>query len=284
MLTELQKTFYRDQGFLVVPGFRSPAAVAGVLARSRAIVEAFDAGGVPSVFSTRDQARVANEYFLASADRIACFFEEEAFRADGSLVQSKAQSINKIGHALHDLDPVFDRFSRGDDMAVLAAGLGIARPQAWQSMLIFKPPRIGGEVGWHQDASFLITEPVSVVTFWFALEDATLDNGCLWVQPGGHRGPLRQRFVRDADAVHMQTLDATPWPGTEQAVPLEVRSGSLVCFNGLLPHFSGPNRSEKSRQAYTLHVTDAACEWSAQNWLRRGPHLPLRGLEAPRAF
>jgi phytanoyl-CoA hydroxylase len=53
----------------------------------------------------------------------------------------------------------------------------------------------------------------------------------------------------------------------------------LVCFHGRLPHYSGPNRSAVSRQAYTLHVTDAACHWSAQNWLRRGAQLPVRGLD-----
>ena len=278
MLTEAQKTFYRDQGFLLVPGFRSPAAVAGLIARARQIVEEFEPSGAGSVFTTRDQARTADAYFLASADRISCFFEEQAFGPDGRLRQPKAESINKIGHALHDLDPVFDRFSRGADMSAVAAGLGLAQPQAWQSMVIFKPPRIGGEVGWHQDASFLITEPVSVVTFWFALEEATLENGCLWVEPGGHRRRLRQRFVREGDAVRMVTLDSTPWPDASSAVPLEVAAGTLVCFHGRLPHFSGPNRSERSRHAYTLHVTDGACRWSELNWLRRAPQLPVRGL------
>ena len=280
MLTEVQKNRYRDQGFLVVPGFRSADAVAALMARSRAIVAAFEPSGLGSVFTTHDQARNANADFLASGERITCFFEEEAYAPNGQLRQPKSESINKIGHALHDLDLVFDQFSRGADMAALAADLGLAEPQAWQSMVIFKPPRIGGEVGWHQDASFLITEPVSVVTFWFALEDATLYNGCLWVEPGGHRGPLRQRFVREGDSVRMETLDTTPWPGGAVAVPLEVAAGTLVCFHGKLPHYSGPNRSERSRQAYTLHVTDGSCRWSELNWLRRGPRLPLRGLTA----
>ncbi len=280
MLTEVQINRYRDQGFLVLPGFRSADAVAALLARSRAIVAAFEPTGQGSVFTTRDQARNANADFLASGDRITCFFEEEAYAPNGELRQPKSESINKIGHALHDLDPLFDQFSRGADMAALAADLGLGEPQAWQSMVIFKPPRVGGEVGWHQDASFLITEPISVVTFWFALEDATLHNGCLWVEPGGHRGPLRQRFVREGDSVRMETLDTTPWPGGSNAVPLEVAAGTLVCFHGKLPHYSGPNRSERSRQAYTLHVTDAASQWSGLNWLRRGPHLPLRGLTA----
>jgi phytanoyl-CoA hydroxylase len=279
MLTEAQKTFYRDQGFLVVPGFRSAAAVAGLKARAQQIVAEFEPAGAGSVFTTRDQARTADATFLASGEAVTCFFEEEAYGADGRLKQPKAEAVNKIGHALHDLDPVFDRFSRGADMAALAADLGLAKPQARQSMLIFKPPRIGGEVGWHQDATFLITEPCSVVGFWFALDDATLENGCLWVEPGGHRGPLRQRFVREGDAVRMKPLDATPWPDASVAVPLEVAAGTLVCFHGRLPHYSAPNRSSLWRQAYTLHVTDAATRWSELNWLRRGPGLPLRGLD-----
>ena len=69
--------------------------------------------------------------------------------------------------------------------------IGMADPLAIQSMYIFKQPHIGGEVGCHQDATFLYTEPMSVTGFWFAIEDATVENGCLWAQPGGHRGPLR---------------------------------------------------------------------------------------------
>ena len=63
-------------------------------------------------------------------------------------------------------------------------------------MYIFKQPSIGGEVTCHQDSTFLYTDPMSCVGFWFALEDATLENGCLWAEPGGHRGPLRKLFRR----------------------------------------------------------------------------------------
>jgi phytanoyl-CoA hydroxylase len=277
MLNPNQIARYQDQGFLVLPGFRSAQAVAALRARAQAIAEDFVAAGPASVFTTHDQARSADAAFLASGERIHCFFEAEAFDAEGRLTRPQVGSINKIGHALHDLDPVFDRFSRGADMAALAADLGLRAPQAWQSMVIWKPPGIGGEVGWHQDAAFLITEPHSVVAFWFALEDADRDNGCLWVQPGGHRGPLRQRFVRTGDAVRLDTIDATPWPSIAQAQPVEVEAGTLVVFHGALPHYSGPNRSARSRMAYTLHVTDGTAHWSVDNWLQR-PQLPLRGL------
>src|SRR5262249_36058332 len=135
------------------------------------------------------------------------------------------------------------------------------------------------EVRWHQDASFFDSEPVTVTTFWFALEDATLENGCMWAEPGGHRGPLRERFVREGRRVWMEPLDATPWPAAGQgAVPLEVSAGSLVVFHGLLPHYSAANRSALSRHAYTLHVTDAGSRYSPRNWLQRDAALAVKGF------
>jgi phytanoyl-CoA hydroxylase len=146
-------------------------------------------------------------------------------------------------------------------------------------MYIFKQPGIGGEVRWHQDATFFDTTPISVTTFWFALEDATIDNGCLWVEPGGHRGPLRERFVRDGDDIRMEKLDTTPWPDDGVAVALECKAGSLVCFHGLLPHYSAPNRSPVSRHAFTLHATDARTEYSPRNWIQRDASFAARGFD-----
>lgn len=278
MLSQAQKQHYETEGYVVLEGFKSAAELAAVRERAREIVDTFDPNAGRSIFTTRDQALATDRYFLESADQVRCFFEEEAFAEDGSLRQPKELSINKIAHALHDRDPLFDRFSRGPELAELAADLGLAQPLIWQSMYIFKQPGIGGEVGWHQDATFLHTDPVSVTTFWFALEDADLDNGCLWVEPGGHRGPLRELFIRDGESVRKERIDPTPWPGEDRALALPVKAGSLVCFHGLLPHYSAPNRSDKSRHAYSLHVTDARTRYADSNWLQRKGELPLRGF------
>ncbi|MDZ7854729.1 phytanoyl-CoA dioxygenase family protein [Sphaerotilus sp.] len=279
MLNAAQQAQFQAQGYLVLPDFKAPAETAAVRARALAIVDAFDAEAHRTIFTTQDQARTTDRVFLDSADGIACFFEEDAFDAAGHLRQAKALSINKIGHALHDRDPVFDQFSRGPALAAVAAGLGLVEPQIRQSMYIFKQPGIGGEVRWHQDATFFVTEPVTVTTFWFALEDATVDNGCLWVQPGGHRTPLRERFIREGDATRMETLDTTPWPTQAEAVPLPCTAGTLVCFHGLLPHYSAPNRSAVSRHAYTLHATDARSIYAPTNWLQRQDATrPVRGF------
>jgi phytanoyl-CoA hydroxylase len=278
MLTDDQRASYQRDGYIVLPGFKDPREIAAVRARAAQIVDAFDPAEGSSIFTTQNQATATDDYFLRSDNTIRCFLEEEAFDAQGRLRQDKSLSINKIGHALHDLDPVFDRFSRGPKLAAVARHLGLAEALIWQSMYIFKQPGIGGEVRWHQDATFFETTPISVTTFWFALEDATIDNGCLWVQPGGHRGPLRERFVRQGDAIKMEQLDATPWPNDSVAVPLEATAGSLVCFHGLLPHYSAPNRSPVSRHAFTLHATDGRTEYSPQNWIQRDAEFPARGF------
>ena len=228
MLSSTQKAQFETQGFLVLKRFKSAGQIEDLRQRANELVEAFDPESTRSVFTTNDQVRLIDRYFLDSANQIRCFFEEAAFTVDGRLGQSKHLSINKIGHAMHDLDPVFDRFSRGPELAAVAADLGLIAPQLWQSMYIFKQPGIGGEVGWHQDATFFHSDPISVTTFWFALEDATEENGCLWVQPGGHRGPLRERFERVGDQISMRKLDATTWPDQSTELPLPVADGTLV--------------------------------------------------------
>jgi phytanoyl-CoA hydroxylase len=138
-------------------------------------------------------------------------------------------------------------------------------------MYIFKQPRIGGEVRWHQDASYLISDPPSVVGFWVALEDARKDNGCLWVEPGGHRRPLSEIYEVDPVSRRgtLRKLTEPDWPGQDEAVAVEVPAGSLVIFSDHMPHYSSPNRSERSRQAFTMHFAESSSAWPEKNWLQR---------------
>lgn len=276
MTKNLREKFERD-GFLVMPGFVDGGACDALQQRMAELIEAFEPGEVATIFSTTEKTHAQDDYFLTSGDKIRFFFEEEAFDRQGRLLQSKERSINKVGHALHDLDPVFSNFSRAPALADLVNAIGVQSPLLLQSMYIFKQPRISGEVVCHQDAAFLHTEPLSVVGFWFALEDATKENGCLWALPGGHEGPLRSRFVRNGDQTSMIELDPTPLP-TEGLAPLEVERGSLVVLHGLLPHWSAPNHSKNSRHAFALHVIDGEAVYNDDNWLQRGGDAPLRGF------
>ncbi|WIM10411.1 phytanoyl-CoA dioxygenase family protein [Enhydrobacter sp.] len=269
-MSDIDLATYERDGFLVLERFVSSQDCDALQARAAELVAAFDPGPARTIFSARDQGHARDRYFQESGEAIRFFFEEEAADRPTGL------ALNKIGHALHDLDPVFDRVSRQPCLAALAAALGLTQPLLLQSMYLFKQPRIGAEVGWHQDATYLYTRPSTVTGFWMALDDADRNNGCLLALAGAHRGPLRERFHRVGSDLITSRLDATPWPDAEP-VALEVPRGSLVVLHGLLPHASAANRSDRPRHAYALHLIDGQAVYDADNWLQRPDH-PLRGF------
>src|SRR3989442_6374224 len=103
---------YRQDGYLVLERFVSDARCDALRARAGALVQAFEPGALRSIFTTDEQARKTDDYFLDSGEEIRFFFEEHGFDAQGHLPVPNERAINKIGHGLHDLDPELDRFSR----------------------------------------------------------------------------------------------------------------------------------------------------------------------------
>ena len=279
LLSQVEIELFEQNGYLVLEDFVSKDACEALSHRATEIVDAFDPSESVSIFTTNEQTRHSDRYFLESGDKIRGFFEEEAFAENGELRQSKSKSINKIGHAMHDLDPVFEQFSRTQELAQISKEVGFKDPRILQSMFIFKQPHIGWEVACHQDATFLHTEPMSVKGVWFALEDATKDNGCMWTIPGGHKTQVKSRFSRSKNGkgTEIEIFDDTPWE-TSKLLPLEVKAGTLVVLHGLLPHMSYANRSANTRHAYTMHIIEGTADYPEWNWLQRPPEMPLRGF------
>lgn len=277
--TDAMLEVWRRDGFLVMENAIDLDDCDALIERSMGIVDAWDPAEGSGVFSTTAPRHAAEAYFRGSGGTIRAFLEQGAVDENGGLTRPKHLAVNKLGHAMHDLDPVFASVSRRPVLAGLAQGLGLADPRLVQSMIVWKPPGIGSEVVCHQDASFLITEPDTVIGIWLALEDAEVANGCLYAIPGGHLGPLRQRFEEVGDELAMRVLDDTPFDETAR-VALPARKGTVIALHGRLPHGSAPNTSSVSRMAYTLHAVEGRARWSSGNWLKRQADMPFRGFDA----
>lgn len=295
-LSAEQLAKFNADGYLIIPGALAPSTVSSLLDETHKLLREFPIEDHPLTrFTTGGAAdHVGDDYFLESGDKIRFFFEEDAFDASGALIKPKEKAINKIGHYLHGLSAPFasllddDAGSAPPTAAVVARSLGFRDPRCLQSMVICKQPEIGGAVPPHQDSTFLYTDRPSAVGFWYALEDATLANGCLSFLPGSHRwAPVEQRLVRRAagrKGTEMVDNDGPRFPSEDEYsaagapaggptedmyVPGEVEAGDLVLIHGNLLHKSERNTSEKGRIIYTFHVIEGEDRvYDERNWLQ----------------
>ena len=117
---------------------------------------------------------------------------------------------------------------------------------------VAKPPEARTELPWHQDNDYTPLEPEEYLTCWLALDDADLDNGCLWVIPGSHTLGT-QRHVNDADHGPFRV----GYRGDDDGVAIPVPKGSVLVFSSLVMHRSGPNTSGRHRRAWIIQYCPA---------------------------
>lgn len=274
--------FYDAYGYLVLTGHQPVSSVVSIKGVAEGIMRDFLSDlcrlSDASTFTTSDEQaqKLRNDDFLQSASGVSCFVEEEESKSESENGNSK-KAVNKIGHALHDLQPTFEEFSRGPNVSVVAHAL-LYNPVPVQSMYIVKGAKVGGEVRPHRDATFLM--PVSgraadCIGLWWAVEDATMHNGCLWVVPGSHRDPVTRRFVRSGNQLDF-VGDELNEAADADYLPVEVRAGDLVVLHGNVLHKSEHNASDRSRHAYSVHVVRDGLK--ADCWLRRSEGVEFRPL------
>jgi hypothetical protein len=167
-------------------------------------------------------------------------------------------------HFPHKLSPLMRRMLRHPAIVAVLQQLIGPDVKCMQTMLFVKNAGKPGQA-WHQDETFIPTPDASLTGVWIALDDATIDNGCLWVQPGSHEGghlwPGRACTDPRFDGAPVSFgWDSPRWP-TEGGVAAEVGAGSVVFFNGYTLHRSLDNRRERGfRRALVLHCMSARSE------------------------
>ena len=129
-----------------------------------------------------------------------------------------------------------------------------------QTMYYYKPPGAKGQ-GMHQDNFYLLSAPATCIAAWTAIDDATLDNGCLYVVPGSHRGDILCPESKTERWFGYGDSHISKFPRDTKPVAVPVRRGQTMFFGGNLIHGSGPNRTtEHYRRTFIGHYVDEATE------------------------
>jgi phytanoyl-CoA hydroxylase len=318
--------FFDSTGFYHASAFASLEECAAMKQQMKGLVNDWnpDEKALDSFGTDTEQNTARGDYFLESSDQIHFFTEPTALDKDGTSLlpeyqvdSKKMTALNKVGHALHLTPGAFSDYCLSKKVRDLVLDLGWRDPVVPQSMYIFKQALTGGVVNSHQDSTFLFTTPKqSCLGLWLALDDATLDNGCLWVRPKSHREAARRQFKRNPahfgsnaiesrsnnaggdasqpklvmddlyeheDIIWDGSLPEHGWKGLLEAgfVPVECKAGDLVVFGGELDHLSLPNGSDHPRHTFQLHLVEgpgASVTWSPSNWLQYPDGRPFLRL------
>lgn len=230
-ITDQDVQFYHDNGYLVVPGLAS-------------------ADDVEALRS--DTLRICRgEYPHPNLEPLSPELSDDEVMRNFLCI-----------HHPHKISPVL--MERGVQHPGLATVLQrIIGPdvKCMQSMLFVKPPGFQGQA-WHQDEIYIPTRDRSLTGGWIALDDATIENGCLYVIPGSNKWPLYDQRSHD----NPDEFDfAGESHGFDESgeIPVEVKAGDAVFFNGYLLHRSRRNRSQVYRRVLVNHYMNA---WSLLPW------------------
>ncbi|WWC91693.1 uncharacterized protein L201_006639 [Kwoniella dendrophila CBS 6074] len=297
ILTSSQLEQWKSDGYLILPSFFESEEVKEMLDEAKRLCNEFDITGHPmTTFKTAaDGEHVGDEYFLNSGDKIRYFLEPSSLspatpEKPSELLVEPSKSINKIGHSLANLNPIFKKYTLENSKIVdIAKDLNEQEdPKVLQSMIICKQPKIGGIVPCHNDSTFLYTNPPSAIGCWIALEECTPSNGCLSFLPGSHKkARISSRFVKDPSGKGTTFIDVPEikkneenWDEMDGWKEASCPPGTLVLIHGSVMHKSPPNHSDKTRFIYTFHMIEGGkgTIYDEKNWLQPTKEMPFPSL------
>jgi len=204
---------------------------------------------------------------------------------------SDAEVLSKILaiHQPHFVSPVMEKYTRHAKISGVLSQITGAHLAHWsgnvkcmQSMLFIKPPGYQGQ-SWHQDENYIPTRDRSLIGAWIAIDDAHVENGCMWVIPGSQRPGYLYPTRRHGNPEEFDTHDemATGFDESPQ-IPVEVKAGSVVFFNGYLLHQSLRNRTEDSyRRVLVNHYLSSE---SLLPWVKTSDEQPVARVDVRRVI
>lgn len=231
-------------------------ASAGISAQNIAFYKDFGYLIAPSLVRKEEVAELRRE-----ATQI---FRGKRGAVDGLVSVSESESDEEVLrkylaiHFPHKLSPVIKRYLSHKSILEVLGAIVSPNVKCMQSMLFIKAPGKAGQ-SWHQDEYYIPTRDKSLVGAWIAIDDANIENGCLWIIPGSHKpGYIRNRISNTSgEYADADTIDVTAYP-RELQVPVEVKSGTVVFFNGYTLHSSLRNKTNANfRTALVNHYMSA---------------------------
>ena len=225
VLTEHQKRQYGDDGFVAVPSLVEESRLAAMRTRIEYLCENWEG---------------------EEAERVGV--GQEMDQGNTAVAERTAVTVRKFSE-LTKHEPVFDEYMRNSKVADVAAELIGTPIGLFADQALMKPPEVGSGKPFHQDnAYFKVTPDDGVITCWCALDEATIENGCLYYLAGSHkRGLVEHEQIENTPHLVPKGLHR------EDAVAVPAKPGTVVFHHGWALHMSPPNTTNSWRRAMVLH-------------------------------
>ena len=205
-----------------------------------------------NVFSASEMeelSQVLEDYERSMHDRLV---------AQGDSGISRAGEITFTDHIAEQDERIRAFVTRPEFVELTTAFLGPDTDLYW-NQTVFKHPETERGFPWHQDDAYTEVDPAPYLTLWLAINDATLENGCISVLPGSHAGGLRPHQQSPSGLVGYSSEEP------DQGIPVPIKAGGIVCFWSLTLHKSGSNRSKGIRKAYVIQYAPHGLRYKASN-------------------
>ncbi len=185
---------------------------------------------------------------------------EPAVASSATPVPNPEDSIRKFADFTAAAPALLQAAMAAELHRVLDRILGCGR-LLFQEMALVKPPRLGSEKPWHQDAAyFRASDPNLIVGAWIALDPATRENGCMELIPGSHlRGPAPHIPAAD---INLCTI-RPDFVRLDERRPEPMDPGDVLIFHSLVHHYTAANRSNLRRRALQFHYHQVGLEWTS---------------------